>query len=136
MKNIPEAGIGNQRGIWARRSALVLLAIVAVGLLVTLGLGSASQSVPTTGGDKPSVFVVAGQISRETYGVYLVDYDNSTICVYQYFRKDRKLRLMAARTYAFDVQLDEYNTDPSPRKIKKMVEEHKRLNSKELNSKE
>ncbi len=131
MKNIPEAGIGNQRGIWARRSALVLLAVIAVGLLVTLGLGSASSPVPTTGGDKPSVFVVAGQISRETYGVYLVDYDNSTICVYQYFPIIRKLRLMAARTYAFDVQLDEYNTDPPPREIKEMVEEHKRLDSKE-----
>ena len=131
MKNIPGAGIGNQRDIWARRSALVLLAIVAVGLLVTLGLGSASSSGPTTGGDKPSVFVVAGQISRETYGVYLVDYENSTICVYQYIPRDRKLRLMAARTYSFDAQLDEYNTEPPPREIKKMVEEHKRLNSKE-----
>lgn len=131
MENISEACVRNRRSIWARRSALVLLMIIAVGLLVTLGLGSGSPSIPSISDGKPSVFVVSGQISRETYGVYLVDYENSTICVYQYFPKDRKLRLMAARTYAFDVQLDEYNTAPLPRKIKKMVQEHKRLDAKE-----
>ncbi len=131
MKNATTADIGNQRGLWARWSLVALLAIIAASLLVTLGLGAASAQVSTPGGGNADVFVVAGQISRETYGLYLVDYKNSTICVYQYFPKSRKLRLMAARTYSFDVRLDDYNTDPSPQEIKKMVEDHKRLNSKE-----
>ncbi len=106
MKNATVADIANQRGFWARWSLVALLAIIAAFLLVTLGLGAASAQVSTFGGANPDVFVVAGQISRETYGLYLVDYKNSTICVYQYFPRDRKLRLMAARTYAFDVQLN------------------------------
>jgi hypothetical protein len=34
---------------------------------------------------------------------------------------------MAARNYKFDVQLDEYNTEPLPREIQKLVQQHKRL---------
>jgi hypothetical protein len=34
---------------------------------------------------------------------------------------------MASRTYLFDVRLDEYNTEPPPSEIKKLVEQQKRL---------
>ena len=115
---------------------MAVLGVIATGLVVNLAMAVTSdQPTPGGAGDKARVFVTAGQISRDTYGLYLVDFENKTICVYQTRpkSKDNKLRLMAARTYAFDVQLDEYNTDTdlSPRVIKKMVEDHKRLNSKE-----
>ncbi len=106
MKNATVADIGNQRGLWARWSLVAFLGIIAASLLVTLGLGAASAQVSTPGGGNSDVFVVAGQISRETYGLYLVDYKNSTICVYQYFPKSRKLHLVVARRYEFDVQLN------------------------------
>ncbi|MCD4823415.1 MAG: hypothetical protein K8S55_02315 [Phycisphaerae bacterium] len=122
-------GAKNQQILLVRWSLVVLLAVIAVSLLVTLGLSAASaEGGSVSSGGKDDVFVVAGQISRETYGLYLVDYKNSTICIYQYLPKTRKLRLMAARTYRFDVQLDEYNADnPLPREVKKLVQQQRRL---------
>ena len=117
-----------------RWSLVAVLGVIAAGLVVNLALAVASdQPTPAGAGDKARVFVTAGQISRDTYGLYLVDFEKKTICVYQIRPKsrDNKLQLMAARTYAFDVQLDELNTSPAPREIKKMVEKHKRLKSKE-----
>ena len=78
--------------------------------------------------EKNGVFVMAGQISHKTYGLYLVDYRNKTICVYQYDSGKRNLRLMAARTYEFDVKLDSYNTgEPSPAQIKELISRQNRL---------
>jgi hypothetical protein len=107
---------------------VVALAVVAMGLVVTLVITAAEAQVrPTARGGKDNIFVVAGQLSDRTYGLYLVDYDNKTICVYQFLDNPRKLRLMATRTYAFDVRLDEYNTEPGPREIKQLVDNQKRL---------
>lgn len=121
---------GSARQIpWARWSLVVVLVAIAGGLLFALGVSARpalGQPVAAEGNNR--VFVVAGQISDETYGLYLVDYENKTICVYQYLPRDRKLSLMAARTYRYDVQLDEYNTDdPLPSEVKELVEQHRRL---------
>ena len=113
------------RGRW---SLVILLVVLAAGLLTQLVVSQATVHAQThTSATREGVFVVAGQISGETYGLYLVDYEKKTLCVYKYLPKDRQLRLMAARTYAYDVQLDEYNTQPLPRDIKKEVEKAKRL---------
>ncbi len=114
---------------WTRWSLAIGLAILAGGLLTTLGRSSlyAQSSAARTAG-KDSVFVVSAQLSKDTHGLYLVDYENKTICVYQYSPKDRKLRWLASRTYEFDAQMDEYNTDePRPRDVKTMITQHKRL---------
>jgi len=112
---------------------VVLLAVIAVCLLIEVGfatsaakgqVGSASR---ISSAAKGGVFAIAGQVTPDTYGLYLVDYENATICVYQYLPGNRQLRLMAARTYAYDRQLDVYNTQPSPREIKQLVEQHRRL---------
>lgn len=114
---------------WARWMVVTVLAAVLVCLWVWTGLRSdlaGAQSVGSGGQD--GIYVVAGQISRETYGLFLVDYDNKTICVYQYLPTDRNLRLMAARTYRFDVQLDAYNSDSlTPQEVKQLVEQQQRL---------
>jgi hypothetical protein len=105
-----------------------LLALIAVGLWVEFSATVARatpQSTGTAGND--SVLVVAGQVTRDTYGLYLVDLEQRTICVYQWMSGSRKLRLLAARTYAFDRELDEYNTEPSPQEIKELVERARRL---------
>ena len=56
-----------------------------------------------------------------------MDLEYGTICVYEWVPQTRKLRLMAARTYLFDRQLDEYNTELSPKEIKKLVAQQQRL---------
>jgi len=101
--------------------------------VVVLTAGEA-EAASVSGAGKDNVFVVAGQISRETYGLYLVDYNNKTICVYQYTSGNRKLQLVAARTYEFDVKLDSYNSsDPLPGEVRELVGKQKRL--KEVNEK-
>jgi len=106
-----------------------------MGLLASLTVQARAQAIAPTAVPSGSggVFVAAGRISGETYGLYLVDYTNRTISVYQVDAKAKtdKLRLMASRTYAYDVQLDDFNTTPSPREIQQLVEQHKRLREKE-----
>lgn len=109
---------------------IVLLGVIAACLLVQLGAATRpvrAQDTSATVGRDESVFAVAGRLGEDVHGLYLVDYENATICVYQYSPGQRRLRLTAARTYAFDRRLDEYNTEPSPREIRTLVEQHRRL---------
>jgi hypothetical protein len=114
---------------WTRTFLLVFVSFTAGALLVALGLSvtDAGAAQVSSAGEN-GVFAIAGQISRETYGLYLVDYNNKTICVYRFYPSDRKLQLMAARTYEFDVKLDSYNTSqPLPAEVRELVGQQKRL---------
>lgn len=110
---------------------LVLIALVALASWLVFEAGtSVASGVPelaagSAAGD--SVLVVAGQVTRDTYGLYIVDQKNQTICIYQWLPGSHKLRLMAARTYIYDRELDEYNTEPSPREIRDLVRKARRL---------
>jgi hypothetical protein len=103
---------------------------VAALLLTELALSAsaveAQSESPLAG---RNVIAVPGQITRDSYGVYLVDPEKGTICVYQYLVTAKSLRLLASRNYVFDVQLDDYNTQPPPRQIKELVEQQRRLTS-------
>lgn len=120
----------------ARWLVVIFLAVIATCLLVELGFTSSAARGQIAGGVQQSaagrdggkrLFAVAGQVTKDTYGLYLVDLENDTICMYQYLPGTRRLRLMAARTFIYDCQLDEYNTEPLPREIKSLVEQHRRL---------
>ena len=115
----------------ARWLLVLVLGVAAVGLLMFLGFGEDFAQGQTPGGiTETKVFVTVGQISRETYGLYLVDYENKTICVYQFTpQKERAFKLVAVRSYKYDVKLDAYNTpdEMSPSAVRKMVTEQKRL---------
>ena len=94
---------------WMRISAVALLGGFALCLLSTLALRS--TAAPAAGPAAPqagrNVEVHAGQLGRDIYGLYLVDHNYGTICVYQYDPRERKLKLTAVRRYSFDVQLNE-----------------------------
>ena len=138
MTNAVSSPSGPGQILWGRWLIVAGLGVVAAGLLVSLGFtaagGSGSAARPERRDD---IFVVAGQISRETYGLYLVDYKNSTICVYQLTPRDRQLRLVAARTYAYDVQLDAYNTpeEMSPSEVRRIINKQRRLKSRDAQAK-
>lgn len=78
---------------------------------------------------KTGVFALAGQINRDTYGVYLVDPQNSTLTLYQWMPDVRRLKLLASRNYGLDARLDEYNTEPALQEIKQIVENARRVNT-------
>lgn len=106
---------------------VILLGMIAAYLFVEAGFGVSEAGGQVGQGRGGDLLAVAGQITSDTYGIYLLDRTSGTMCVYQWLPSARKLRLMAARNYTFDLQLDEYNTEPLPRDIKKLVEQHRRL---------
>ncbi len=109
---------------------VILLSVIATCLLIEVGNGAdaalADPSVAVAGAGG-GVIAVSAQITADNYGVYLLDPKRGTMAVYQYQPKTRTLRLMAVRNYGFDVQLDEYNTEPSPREIQQLVQQQLRL---------
>ena len=109
-------------------AALALVAGMLVGELFQARPADA-QSAPAAGGDASGVVVVAGQVARDIYGLYLVDLRHGTICVYQYSgaERERRLRLVAARAYLYDCQLDSYNTEPAPEEVRNLVRGARRL---------
>jgi len=114
----------------SRWAIVALLSVIATCLLLEVGAltSSARAQAGQAAGGGGSVFAVAGKVTPETYGLYLVDTRRGTICVYQYLPATHKMKLMSARTYVFDMQLDEYNCDkPTPHDVKKLVEQQRPL---------
>ncbi len=112
----------------ARTVVVVLLAALAGGLWLQVGRSFAQDdAIVPASQPGSSIIAVTGQITKDTYGVYLVDTQAQTICVYQYVAPSKILRLLASRTFTFDMMLDAYNTEPSPRQIRGLVDEYNRL---------
>jgi hypothetical protein len=109
----------------ARWLVAVFLAAVAGALLVELGRTATAdlRCVEELGLTGRGVLVVPSQISRDGYGVYLIDSDKGRMCVYQYQPASGKLRLLASRNFIYDLALEDYNTLPSPREVKDLVEQ-------------
>jgi len=117
-------GRARHAGRWA---VVALLGVAATCLLVHAATDNSPGYGEAGGGAAGNVIAVAGRVTADTYGLYLVDTKNATISVYQFIPGKHQLRLMASRTYLFDTKLDEYNTEPPPSEIKKLVEQQKRL---------
>lgn len=108
----------------------ISLAVIAACLLVevTVGVLEARPAEPAaTSAGAGHLFAVAGQVSSNSYGVYILDARNGTMALYEWLPGVRKLRLLASRNFTYDLQLDEYNTLPSPGEIKDLVEQSRRL---------
>lgn len=67
------------------------------------------------------LFVMPAQFSANTWGCYLMDIDNQTLCVYQYSPGEKMLKLSAARSIRSDRGLSNFNTNPPPGEIKDWV---------------
>ena len=116
-----------------RRSAVVVALCVNAALLlgILVALLSRSQSLSIlpsamaaegqiAGGG--SLYLMPGQMSMNKFGVYLMDTDAQTLCVYEYYAGEKALRLVAARNFRNDRRLGNFNTDPDPRDVEKWVE--------------
>ncbi|MGC9453312.1 MAG: hypothetical protein ACP5HU_00465 [Phycisphaerae bacterium] len=109
---------------------MLTAAAVALGVQLALPVDTAVAQV-YEGDEEGRIFAVPAQVGQESYGVFLVDTGNDTICVYEYSPArgsgPAKLRLTAARRFSFDLQLEEYNTEPPVREIRDLVEQHRRM---------
>lgn len=110
------AGCGRPSRMWLFVAAL---AVVAACLVVDVGFAVARATDPPSG---ERILAVAGRLTSDTSGLFLVDLDNETILVYQYSSGKNRLRFSAARTFAYDRRLKDYSTSPSPEQIRRMVE--------------
>ena len=70
--------------------------------------------------------VVPAQMSNSTWGCYIVDKRNNTICVYQYVPGERMLRFQAARGFAQDLEMTNYNTSPEPAEIRGLLDKERK----------
>ena len=96
------------------------------------GAGSASggQMLGARG-----IYMMPAQLGPQTYGLYLLDVDSGTICVYRALPDTNRFRLMSARSYKYDRFLEDFNGEsPRPREVQKLVEDQRQrldLKSKE-----
>lgn len=118
-----------------RRWLLVISLLgISGGLLALAGLrGPSASAQPAEGASEvqqpgKGVVAVAGLVAPDTPGLYLLDTERGTLCVYRYDPRAKRLALLAARTYLYDAQLDEYNCEkPTPREVHEMIEQQRRL---------
>jgi hypothetical protein len=109
----------------------VLSAFAVLLALQAVTTPAPARAQVTAAGETGPILAVAGQITGDSYGIYLFDRRRNVMTIYQWLPNVRKLRLLAARNVAFDLQLDEYNTEPSPAEIQDLVRQGRRLSSPE-----
>ena len=117
-----------------RRRLTQLCVVAAVAMAAGMLLAGAGEPLPTasaqpvsTGGRPMEIFAVAGQITPDTYGLYLVDAKRGSVVVYEYVPAERQLHLRAARSTVYDLQLEAYNTSPDPAEVADMVRRARRI---------
>ena len=116
----------NNSLVWALWVNAGLLAVILVVLLGRNGAPSilpaafAQNQPPIAGG--AGVFIMPAQMQQNVWGCYLLDVDNKTLCAYQFYPGEKKLRLTAARSYRYDTKLENYNTEMPPREVKALLD--------------
>lgn len=109
-----------------------LLALIAVSLLSRSDNEVLPELPAAYGQNQPAfaggagLFVVPGQFASNVFGCYLMDVDAQTLCAYQWFPGEKKMRLVAARSFQHDRFLGEFNTDnPAPPEVKAMIDKQR-----------
>ncbi len=122
---------GSQTVLWV---IAVLLALIAGGLWGGRGGGgtpvASAQNTPMVGAR--GVYAIAGQIDRDTYGLFMLDIEQGTMWCYELDTVDgvRKLRLVAGRSWLYDRYLRDFNcAPPSYRDVQDLVSLQRRHRS-------
>jgi hypothetical protein len=69
------------------------------------------------------IYMMPAQLGVNTWGVYLLDLDSSTIVVYRALPEANRFKLMAARSWKSDRFLEDFNNDaPTPKDVARLVE--------------
>ncbi len=110
---------------WVIAACLVVIATAVVVRRDVPFDSSAFAQLPTTAGAR-GVFAFSGQLTKGSYGVFVVDTDAMTIWAYEYNAQRACLRLAGARTWRYDRYLENHNLcDLPPDVVEKMVEEQR-----------
>ncbi len=116
---------------WVTVVALSALAGALVTQVVLTGSQATAQTA--TSAKEGGVFALAGQLTRDNYGIFLVDSGSGRMAIYEWVTdraQVRKLHMVAARNFSFDLQLDDYNnSEPLPRDVQALVKQQHKLGS-------
>jgi hypothetical protein len=81
------------------------------------------------------IYMMPAQLGPQVFGLYLMDVDSGTICVYRAIPDANRFRLMSTRSFKYDRFLEDFNGDsPRPREVQKLVEDQRQR--QDLKSKE
>ena len=106
--------------------AMAVMAITYVFRSDSLPVGGLAFGQPAPSGGARGVFAFSGQLTKSTYGIYMVDVDAMTIWVYEYLPQKSCLRLAAARTWRYDRYLENHNIcDLPPELVEQMIEDQR-----------
>ena len=106
------------------------LAVIALKLIVwpEQSPGVSAMAQPVMSGGSRGVFAFSGQLTKNTFGVYMVDGDAMTLWAYEILPQNGCLRLAAARTWRYDRYLEDHNgCDLPPGVIEKMIEQQRMI---------
>lgn len=111
----------------------ILLSIIATALIVR---SPGPFAVQPAFGDAPMVgargiFAFTGQLDKNSYGLFMMDVDARTVWCYQYLPATRKMKLVAARSFAYDNYLKDYNNDtPTEAEVRGMIDDQRRISER------
>jgi hypothetical protein len=72
------------------------------------------------------IYMMPAQLGPTAFGVYLLDVDSQTICVYRALPDTSHFRLMAARSFQHDRFLQDFNNEPlRPKEVQKLVQDQR-----------
>ncbi len=94
-----------------------LLAIIALGLVFRDGgiLGGAPLMAQDRMMGARGLFAFTGQLDKNRYGLWMMDVDAGTVWCYEYNTVNKRMRLVAARSFIYDRYLKTYNQDSPTR---------------------
>lgn len=116
--------------IWMIAGALGVIAFQAIfdGPRASLRQDNAALAQTVSSGGARGVFAFSGQLSKNSYGIFMVDVDAMTLWAYEYQPQKECLRLAAARTWRYDRYLENHNgCDLPPDAVEKMVEDQRQF---------
>ncbi|MHC4914618.1 MAG: hypothetical protein ACYTGB_03920 [Planctomycetota bacterium] len=98
----------DRRPTWTEALLLVLLGIAVAALILTRGDGIGHREALAGGGGAAGIIAIAGNGERADL-FYVVDTARQRICVYRW--SNPGLRLVAARAYDFDMEVQDSSGD-------------------------
>jgi hypothetical protein len=106
----------------------VSLAVIAVSMVLRVdgvdgGVSRPAFAQSTVSAGAHGVFAFSGQVSKNAYGVFMVDVDAGTIWCYRFDQGGDKLKLVAGRDWRFDRKLENWGTEPPTTVIQQILNE-------------
>jgi hypothetical protein len=126
-----------------RPSRSAVLWLIALGLLanaavlatrgrapdITFDRAALAQATPSQTGQllgARGIYMMPAQLGPMTFGLYLMDVDSGTICVYRAQPDGNRFTLMASRSFKYDRFLEDFNNDkPRPKDVQNLIEAQK-----------